>query len=77
MDSEIKIAVKSYVGYKGVERPCSFTIGDSELNVEAVIDQWFSKNFTCFMVGADDGNIYILKCNGKNKKWDLEFFQKT
>lgn len=75
MGKSININVRCYSGYKGVERPVSFSIGERYLNVEELIDQWYGPDYLYFKVRADDGNLYILKYNESADEWGISFFK--
>ncbi|HWP92544.1 MAG TPA: hypothetical protein VNN20_10155 [Thermodesulfobacteriota bacterium] len=67
--------VECYSGYKGNERPLSFSLGDRKFTVEELLDQWYGTDYTYFKVRADDDNIYILKYVEHEDEWSLEFFK--
>ena len=73
------VKVECYSGYRVNERPIAFTINESDFTrsfkVREVIDRWFGESADYFKVIADDGNIYLLKYDGRQDTWDLIFYQ--
>ena len=72
----IKIQVTCYSGYTAQERPVSFILGKTKFEVRDLVDRWYGPDYLYFKVRADDGNIYILKCDEKNNEWELEMYMK-
>jgi hypothetical protein len=77
MTDTIKLQVTCYSGYSAHERPVSFILGKTKFGVRDVIDRWYGPDYLYFKVRADDGNIYILKCDEKKNEWELEMYYKT
>lgn len=71
----MRILVKAYSGYRGNERPESFTLGAHSYKVEAVLDQWYGPDSLYFKVRANDQNVYILKYHEVTDEWTLEAFR--
>jgi hypothetical protein len=76
MPDSIKLQVTCYSGYTAHERPVSFILGKTKFEVRDVIDRWYGPDYLYFKVCADDGDIYILKCDEKTDEWELEFYTK-
>jgi hypothetical protein len=68
---QIKIAVKTYSGYKADEYPKSFLMDNVRYTVMDIEDRWYDPDYSCFKVFADDGNRYILKNDAKTDEWYL------
>lgn len=77
MPKSIRIHVDCYSGHTAHERPVRFDFGDNKHDITDLIDRWYGPDYLYFKVRADDGNIYILKCNERNNEWELEYFKKT
>lgn len=77
MTNSIPLHVDCYSGHSARERPVSFVMGERKYLVADLIDRWYGPDHLYFKVRADDGNIYILKCDETSDKWELEFFEKT
>jgi hypothetical protein len=69
------IGVDCYAGYKAGQRPLRFRLGDRELQVADVEDQWYSPQAVYFRVRAEDGNIYVLRHDEETDAWTLEAFR--
>jgi hypothetical protein len=70
----MKIRVEGYSGHKSDQRPIKFWLGDVILFVESIEDQWYGPDAMYFRVRADDGNTYVLGCDGTGE-WTLESFR--
>ena len=70
----MKLAVESYSGYKGDERPLRFRMRERVFEISEVLDRWYGPGDTWFRVRADDGNLYILR-NTPDGGWTLESFR--
>ena len=69
------IKVKCYPGYWVNERPMAFSLKHSTFQVKEIIDRWYGENTVYFKVKADDENIYLLKYDNDQDKWDLVFYK--
>lgn len=52
--------------------PLRFRLGQTTHEVLDVLDRWFSPTITWYKVRADDGHLYILRC--ENEQWTLASF---
>ena len=70
----MKLEVVCYSGYKGDERPVRFRLGGQEY---FLLDQWYGPKDIFFKVGANDGNVYILRrrSSAPEGEWSLESFR--
>lgn len=66
-----RITVTCYAGYKGDERPTSFTLRGHTAAVKEVIDRWYDQNYNGFRVLAEDGEQYLLRHNLNDDAWEL------
>jgi hypothetical protein len=69
--------VECYAGYKGEQCPRRFALGERQLEVEQVEDQWYSPSSQYFRVRASDGNIYILRHDQEKGSWSLEAYRSS
>jgi len=76
MAGGIRLTVTCHEGSRANERPLRFLLGEKRYEVADVIDRWYGPDYLYFKVRADDGNIYILRCDEINDEWELELFQK-
>ncbi len=77
MAGGIKLSVRCYSGARANERPVSFLLGEKRYVITDIIDRWYGPDYLYFKVRADDGNVYILRCDERQDQWELEMFQKT
>lgn len=69
--AQIPVKVNSYSGFKGQERPVSFTIGDRTFQVVELLDTWYGEGHDYFKVSADDSCVYILRYERELDEWEL------
>ena len=74
MSAEIEIHVECYAGYRGEQHPQRFSLGQRMIEVEEIIDQWYGPDYRYFKLKGDDGGIYILRHDEKDKRWELTMF---
>ena len=70
MDSP-HLIVEAFAGYKGEKTPRSFTLDGRRLNVERVVDRWYSDTHSYFRVNASDGQRYVLRLDLDEDCWEL------
>jgi len=70
----MRVKVEAYSGYTASERPLRFTLGERTLEVQAVLDRWYSEDARYFRVSADDGDTYVLKYIEWEDAWELASF---
>ena len=57
----MRVTVQTYAGYRGDERPISFTLEGRILRIMDIVDRWYDPDHNIFKVLADDGGIYLLR----------------
>jgi len=65
------ITVQCYAGYKGDERPTSFSLEGRTLRVEEIVDRWHDIDYNSFKVVAEDGLSYLLRHDLNSDGWEL------
>lgn len=68
---ETPVTVQCYAGYKGDERPASFSNDGRTLRIQEVVDRWYDIDFNCFKVLAEDGATYLLRHDLNTDNWSL------
>ena len=68
----MKIRVCTYSGHKADERPTSFFLGRTELEVVEVVDRYYNSHEDIFKVKAADGGVYILGHDREDDSWRLK-----
>ena len=58
---QMKIIVQTYAGYKGDERPVSFSREGRTFQIMEIVDRWYDPDHNSFKVIADDGKTYLLR----------------
>ncbi len=70
----MRVKVEAYSGYTANERPLRFTLGERTLEVQDVLDRWYSEDARYFRVTAGDGDTYVLKYVEREDVWELASF---
>jgi hypothetical protein len=70
----MRVKVEAYSGYTANERPRRFTLGARTLEVQDVLDRWYSEDARYFRVSTDDGDTYVLKYLEGEDVWELVSF---
>jgi hypothetical protein len=66
-----RITVQTYAGYKGDERPVSFSREGRTFRILEIVDRWYDPDHSCFKVLADDGATYLLRHDMNDDSWEL------
>ena len=66
-----RITVRTYAGYKGDERPVSFSREGRTFQIVEIVDRWYDPDHSCFKVLADDGRTYLLRHDMNDGDWEL------
>jgi len=72
--AEIEIHVESYAGYRAEQYPQRFTVGQRQIEVKEIIDQWHGPDYRYFKLRGDDDCIYILRHDERESRWELTMF---
>ena len=67
----MKVRVVCYEGYRAVETPRAFTIGERRLEVTSVHDRWRGEDHEYVKLDASDGNRYILRYDSVRDEWEI------
>jgi dipeptidyl aminopeptidase/acylaminoacyl peptidase len=67
----MKVRVVCYEGYRAVETPRAFTIGERRLEVTSVSDRWRGEDHEYVKLDASDGNRYILRYDSVRDEWEI------
>ena len=68
----MRVTVQTYAGYKGDERPVSFSRGGRILRIIEIVDRWYDPDYNVFKVLADDGRICMLRYDMNADNWELD-----
>jgi len=71
----MKVRVVCYEGYRAVETPRAFTIGDRRLEVTSVHDRWRGEDHEYVKLDASDGNRYILRYDSVRDEWEIHLME--
>ena len=70
-ESDMKLKVECYAGYRGEEEPRAFTLGEARFAVVNIIDRWTGPDHRYFKVQADDGRTLVLRHDTTSDNWEL------
>lgn len=73
----MRIWAETYTGPDGVEMPRRFRLGDHEIGVVDILDQWYGPDYRYFKLKGDDGNLYILRFYESQTEWELTMFERA
>jgi hypothetical protein len=65
------LIVDAFAGHKGEKTPRSLTLEGRTLQVERVVDRWYSDTHSYFRVHASDGQRYVLRLDLEEDCWEL------
>ena len=68
----MRVTVQTYAGYRGDERPISFSLEGRILRIMDIVDRWYDPDHNIFKVLADDGRIYLLRYDMNADNWELD-----
>ncbi len=72
----LTIRVECHAGYRGEETPRRFWLGEREVEVIEVLDRWLAPDHRYFKVKGNDGDLYILRHDAAEDRWEMTMFQK-
>ena len=67
----MKIRVECRAGYLGEQEPVAFWFGERRLGVREIVDRWFAPAQRWFKVDADDDQLYVLRHDQAEDRWEL------
>ncbi len=70
----MRVKVESVADHRGVEMPQRFHLGGRRIDVVECEDQWPGADHRYVKVKADDGSVYILRCDEPSGEWELTMF---
>lgn len=72
----MEVRVACHAGYRGEETPRGFSLGERRIAVIDVIDRWLAPEHRYFKLLGDDGNVYILRHDTVQERWELTLFDR-
>ncbi|NMC74043.1 MAG: hypothetical protein GYA56_06770 [Geobacteraceae bacterium] len=64
-------AVTTYAGYRGEERPVSFSMEGRTFRVREIVDRWYDPDHSCFKVLTEDGRKWLLRHDFNDDCWEV------
>jgi len=71
----MNITVTCHAGYRGEERPLSFSMDNREHIIQEILDSWHGPDYRYFKVRDDRSDTYILRHDEYRHTWSLDFFR--
>lgn len=75
MDTDLRIKVDCYSGYRGEETPRCLWFGDRRVAVADILDRWLAPDHRYFKIRGDDQAVYIIRHDIGSWQWELVFFK--
>lgn len=73
--AQLTIRVECFVGHRGDKTPLRFFINGKAVEIEEVIDRWLAPDHRYFKVRSGENDIYILRYDELEQRWELTMFQ--
>ncbi len=70
-DTEHKIRVECYAGYRGEETPRRLSFAGESIEIIEIIDRWLSPDHRYFKVRGEDQIVYILRLDVAIHRWEI------
>ena len=67
----MRVSVQTYAGYKGDERPVSFSRQGRTFRVQEILDRWYGPGHASFRVLAEDGTTRLLRHDLNADFWEM------
>lgn len=74
--TDLRVRVECYAGYRGEETPRRFHIGERAVEVEEVLDRWLGPADRYFKIRGSDRGVYILRHDTRRDEWELTLFDR-
>jgi len=71
---DFAIRVEAIEGPRGEAVPLRFSIGGRQVEVAEIVDRWIGADRRYFKVLGDDGDIYILRYEPLDVRWELTLY---
>ena len=71
LKSWTRTAVRCLAGSRADERPISFLLGESEIQVRSILESWREPDYLFFKVKAEDGSLYELRNHQYEDYWEV------
>jgi hypothetical protein len=71
----LTIRVECDAGFQGEQTPRRFFMGNKAIEIEEVIDRWLAPDYSYFKVRGGENDIYILRHDKLEHRWELTMFQ--
>ena len=63
--------VRCLAGYRSNERPISYLIDDTEVEVRTILESWREPDYLYFEVEAEYGGVYALRHHEYEDYWEV------
>jgi hypothetical protein len=68
------LRVECYAGHCADTEPRRLHIGQREVGVTGIIDQWLEPRHRYFKLRGDDGGIYLLRHDTIEDRWEMTLY---
>lgn len=66
-----RLEVDAYAGYKGEETPRAFILEGVRVEVEEILERWYTERHSLFKVRGSDNRRYVLRYDNETLLWEL------
>jgi hypothetical protein len=74
VDEVLVLRVECYAGYMGEQTPRVLHLGEAEVRVAEVLDQWLAPTHRYFKLLGKDGHTYIVRHDTLTGAWEMTMF---
>ena len=72
----MELKVNCYAGYRGEQEPREFFLDERAVQVVEILDRWTAPDHRYFKCRGSDGDIYILRRDEIQDRWELTMFER-
>jgi hypothetical protein len=73
----LTVAGECYAGHRGEETPRVILLGDRQIEVAAILDQWLAPDHRYFKFADRAGDTYIVRHDTMTGRWELTLYERA
>jgi hypothetical protein len=67
----VRTAVRCLASSRASERPISFLLNDTEIEIRVVLESWREPDYLYFSVETKDGRAYVIRHHEYEHSWEV------
>jgi hypothetical protein len=71
-----RLRVECYAGHRGEETPRRLFLGTRKVEVVELLDCWLAPDHRYFKLLGEDGDVYVVRHDAFEDRWELTLFQR-